>query len=663
MPRRKDVVEDGEFAAPEQDDGGRPRKKRMRSKPLIRDSSEEEDEESDDESGKKKAKRSAEKFFDIDAIEADSEEELTDDDETNGDPFIDDQPVDDEFDEIPEDDNVYRRMDRRRPLLDVDEGEEFDNYMRKMQERFGEDREISDNEPDEEEEAAVMEMDQQALLPSIRDPKLWKVKCAKGHERKLAVCLMQKAIDRSNSGQPLQIGSVIALDNLKEFIYIEAAKEAHVKEACRGMRNLFASGKLSPVPIKEMVNVLAVQCKGVEILRDSWVRIKRGTFKGELAKVDDIDDVAREVTLKFIPPKVKDPEEIMFKEDGFCYKTYSIKSISTEDIQPTFEELYKFRELDDGADLSTLSLNKHKCGFFKGDRVFVVGGDLKGLKGWVEKVEEDIVHIKPNHEKGGLGLLPASIAFSEKEICKCFLPGNHVKVVAGVAEGATGTVVSIKDHVVNIVSDNTEEEVLPVFAGYLVESCEVVSTRRGTQPDESDRQARAPVFGRSPATTNVAITSRNGNFGAARPPPLPQPRPMHKPGGRFSSQEKNSLVGARIKIRMGRHKGYSGIVKRVQENKVWVEVEALTHEVLVNRNEICSVNIVNVSTPIFRENPRCGMMTPMRDVAAGGATPVHDSGMRTPMRDRAWNPYSSTPTHTPMRSPWEDRSPPPFMGY
>ena len=39
-------------------------------------------------------------------------------------------------------------------------------------------------------------------------------------------------------------------------------------------------------------------------------------------------------------------------------------------------------------------------------------------------------------------------------------------------------------------------------------------------------------------------------------------------------------------------------------------------------------------------------MTPMRD--SGGllpsATPIH-SGMRTPMRDRAWNPY------TPMSPP------------
>lgn len=41
------------------------------------------------------------------------------------------------------------------------------------------------------------------------------------------MCLMQKAIDK---GPELQIRSAIALDHLKNYIYIEADKEAHVRE-------------------------------------------------------------------------------------------------------------------------------------------------------------------------------------------------------------------------------------------------------------------------------------------------------------------------------------------------------------------------------------------------------------------------------------------------
>nr|GFA95460.1 putative transcription elongation factor SPT5 homolog 1 [Tanacetum cinerariifolium] len=63
------------------------------------------------------------------------------------------------------------------------------------------------------------EVEQQDLLPSIRDPKLWMVKCAIGHEREVAVCLMQKCITKPAE---MQIRSAIALDHLKNYIYIEA---------------------------------------------------------------------------------------------------------------------------------------------------------------------------------------------------------------------------------------------------------------------------------------------------------------------------------------------------------------------------------------------------------------------------------------------------------
>lgn len=90
----------------------------------------------------------------------------------------------------------------------------------------------------------------------------------------------------------------------------------------------------------------------------------------------------------------------MLFKDGFLYKTVSIKSISSQNIKPTFDELEKFRkpgENGDGdmASLSTLFANRKKGHFMKGDAVIVIKGDLKNLKGWVEKVEEENVHIRP----------------------------------------------------------------------------------------------------------------------------------------------------------------------------------------------------------------------------------------------------------------------------
>lgn len=56
-----------------------------------------------------------------------------------------------------------------------------------------------------------------------------------------------------------------------------------------------------------------------------------------------------------------------------------------------------------------------------------------------------------------------TLAVNEKELCKYFEPGNHVKVVSGAHEGATGMVVKVEQHVLIILSDTTKEHVSDAF--------------------------------------------------------------------------------------------------------------------------------------------------------------------------------------------------------
>ena len=56
-------------------------------------------------------------------------------------------------------------------------------------------------------------------------------------------------------------------------------------QACKGLRNIYASAKITLVPIKEMADVLYVESKNVDLARDTWVRMKLGVYKGDLAKV------------------------------------------------------------------------------------------------------------------------------------------------------------------------------------------------------------------------------------------------------------------------------------------------------------------------------------------------------------------------------------------
>uniref|UniRef100_A0A7N0TND9 Transcription elongation factor SPT5 n=1 Tax=Kalanchoe fedtschenkoi TaxID=63787 RepID=A0A7N0TND9_KALFE len=743
-------------------------------------------------------RRSGSQFFDLEAaVDSDEEEE----EEDGEDDFINDAGA-----EIPDDDS--RRMHRRPLLPREDDQEDVEALERSIQARYAR---SSHAEYDEE----TTEVEQQALLPSVRDPKLWIVKCAIGREREAAVCLMQKYIDK---GSDLLIKSAIALDHLKNYIYVEADKEAHVREACKGLRNMYAQ-KITLVPIKEMSDVLSVESKAIDITRDTWVRLKIGKYKGDLAKVVDVDNVRQKVTVKlipridlqalanklegkenkskkaFVPPprfmnveearelhirveRRRDPmtgdyfesiEGMKFK-DGFLFKTVSTKSISTQGVQPTFDELEKFRTPSENGDgditsLTTLFANRKKGHFLKGDAVVVIKGELKNMKGTVEKVDEDKVYIKPKMD--GLPIL----AVPEKELCKFFKEGNHVKVVSGAHEGATGTVVKVEGHVLIIVSDAAKEEIR-VFADDVVESSEITSgiTKLGDYelrdlvlldnrsfgviirveseafqvlkgvPDRVEvltvklreikckldrkqsikdrfnntvsvqdvvRILEGPCQGKQGPVEHIyrsilfifdrhhlehagficaksescvvvggsrANGDRNGVSRFQQQTPthmaaLPArssrgSRPPMQFGGRHGGgRGDDALVGSTIKIRKGAFKGYRGRVTGVKGQEVRIELESQMRVVTVRREDI-SDNVV-VTTP-YRDSSRYGFgsetpmhpsrtplhpyMTPMRD---SGATPHHD-GMRTPMRDRAWNPY--TPM-TPARESWEDGNP------
>ncbi|OIT04929.1 putative transcription elongation factor spt5 -like 1 [Nicotiana attenuata] len=272
-----------------------------------------------------------------------------------------------------------------------------------------------------------------------------------------------------------------------------------------------------------MTDVLTVESKAVDLARDTWVRMKTGTYKGDLAMVVHVDYMGQGVIVKLIPridlqalanksegrevtkkkaviplPRLMNIDEArelnihverehgtrtgdyfetigsMSFRDGFLYMTVAVKSISTQNIHPTFDEVEKFRQPGEGRDsdmanLSTLLANKKKGCFMKGDRIIVVKGDLRNMKSHVEKVEEDTVHIRPNGEG-----LAETLAFGDKELCKHFEPVNHVKVISGSSEGASGIVTSVEGHVVNMVSDTTKEP-LSVFADNVVESSLVTS--------------------------------------------------------------------------------------------------------------------------------------------------------------------------------------------
>lgn len=122
----------------------------------------------------------------------------------------------------------------------------------KQAEEMGED--VEDDGLQSQEYEDEEEMLQQARLPTSSDPSLWQVRVKRGQEKQATLQLMNKAICKAKSGQHLSILSVTCTDKVEGFIYVEAFKEIHVKEAITGL-SVILGGKCLLVQKEEMPGI------------------------------------------------------------------------------------------------------------------------------------------------------------------------------------------------------------------------------------------------------------------------------------------------------------------------------------------------------------------------------------------------------------------------
>lgn len=79
---------------------------------------------------------------------------------------------------------------------------------------------------------------------------------------------------------------MVAPEHVKGYIYVEAYKQTHVKQAIEGVGNLrLGYWNQQMVPIKEMTDVLKVVKEVANLKPKSWVRLKRGIYKDDIAQV------------------------------------------------------------------------------------------------------------------------------------------------------------------------------------------------------------------------------------------------------------------------------------------------------------------------------------------------------------------------------------------
>ena len=314
-------------------------------------------------------------------------------------------------------------------------------------------------------------LEQQSLLPSVMDPKIFKLKCKPGNELLLVRSVMLKAIDMRNKGGLLKIKSAFC-SGVKGLIYVEALSEAFAKEVIVGLRMIYGSS-FSQVPVGEMTSVLVTTVKKKPIKEGQWVRLKRGPLKGDLARIVTLFEGGSKAFIQAVPrpdyaaaalaekegkkaatgPTKVRPQQRLFDaeearvanssyvfrrhhpldmtaamydvwenehyKDGFLFKEVNVATyLDAADVKPRLEELQLFRqrktggeddaEEDEDALLEQYAPNAHF---------------LKELADQIENLGED----------------------ETKEGVNSLLPGDLVQVTAGDMRNLIARIVSVND--------------------------------------------------------------------------------------------------------------------------------------------------------------------------------------------------------------------------
>uniref|UniRef100_A0AAZ3SE12 Transcription elongation factor SPT5 n=1 Tax=Oncorhynchus tshawytscha TaxID=74940 RepID=A0AAZ3SE12_ONCTS len=454
------------------------------------------------------------------ADEYDEEEEEDDDDRPRKKPrhggfILDEADVDDEYeDEDPWEEGAEDILEKEEAeVSNIDHVvlDEDNSGSRRLQNLWRDSREealvFSQYFPGGSEELSD-DITQQQLLPGVKDPNLWTVKCKIGEERATAIALMRKFIAYQFTDTPLQIKSVVAPEHVKGYIYVESYKQTHVKAAIDGIGNLrMGFWNQQMVPIKEMTDVLKVVKEVTNLKPKSWVRLKRGLYKDDIAQVDYVEPSQNTISLKMIPridldrikarmsmkdwfakrKKFKRPAQRLFDAEkirslggdvshdgdfmifeanrysrkGFLFKSFAMSAVITEGVKPTLSELEKFEDQPEGIDLEVVTETAGKereHNLQAGDNVEVCEGELINLQGKILSVDGNKITIMPKHED-----LKDPLEFPAHELRKYFRMGDHVKVIAGRYEGDTGLIVRVEENFVILFSDLTMHElkVLP----------------------------------------------------------------------------------------------------------------------------------------------------------------------------------------------------------
>lgn len=438
----------------------------------------------------------------------------------------------DDLQELPagadRDDRMHRELDR---LREQEENMDAEQEAARLKERYGRQGRAGGG-------GGNSIVDQRLLMPSIEDPRIWRLKCRPGKEREIVVNITRRIFERANTRDPVRIISAFFREGaMSGNLYVEARRQEDIVPALENISHIFFGTKPMMLPLEEMPDLLRIK-KTRQLEPGMYVRVKRGLYAGDLGQIDDVEANNVNMTVKLVPRldygltedanaapgtdnKRKRPAAVgvrpppkLFSEaearkrhsrylqrqqglsnanynyqgkdyvNGFLVDTFKINNLQTENVNPTLEEVTRFTASTDeggeGLDLTALAATlKSNVGatFQPGDNVELFRGEQKGVGGRAVAVYSELVTIRVQDGP----LRGQTIEAPVQDLRKKFQEGDHVKVIGGSKfQDEVGMVVRIRDDKVTILTDSNQQEII-VFSKDLREASDSGGTI-GTTP-------------------------------------------------------------------------------------------------------------------------------------------------------------------------------------
>lgn len=410
--------------------------------------------------------------------------------------YIDDRAI--ESSEEEEDDDPEERELRRKQYLD--KKHDFAAKIKNLEQRAEYYDEHDEDAAREYIDQSEQEREDNEGYPTLKDPRMFSVKCKAGLENEAVVSLLNKYFALKSTDQEIQIISAISVPKIVGYIFVEAMRAHYVKHAVDGILSL-RSDIIKLLPLKEVPKVLkADPRKDINVEPNTFIRIKRGLYGGDLGLIQIVDDDTNTAIVRVIPrienskdeQKIKPPAKLFDSEsypgaqplasrningraysyknqrfvNGLLEKRFPLDNLDKTNVLPSYEEVKVFRDAEPSDKIKNIimktlanSIDESKRlqkSLEKGDKVKVISGDLINLVGVVLEVNEDFVKVDFTDS----GYFNEPINFKPSELMKVFEVGQHVEVTVGNYKGVTGTIIKIDENRVHLITEDNKDEVI-----------------------------------------------------------------------------------------------------------------------------------------------------------------------------------------------------------